>query len=203
MSSNGDRRTERQKLYGGKPRYNEVVHQTIVQAIREGNYIGTAAALAGVARSTIDDWTRTGRMEMKAAEEYGTEPIHPHYVQLVKDMEEAEADFESRMVKKVVNVAESNQPQTWQAAMTILERKYPAKFGKKDALKIQGDEENPIQVETRHVLDDESTREVGRDLLRRLTSARTGLPGGVRLGDESALTEGIDTIDGEAEEISD
>lgn len=199
MSMSAKQRAKYPNGGGQNAKYNEVRHATIVQAIRDGNYQATAAAMAGIHLSTFTDWLRAARAEREA----GIAPEdsrHPEYHQLVADIEEAEADFESRMVKKVVDTAQTNAPNTWQAAMTILERKYPEKFGRRDAIKVQGDKENPIQVETRHVLDDESTREIGRDLFRRLTAARAGLPGGVRLGDEST---DAGTIEGEGIEVSD
>lgn len=185
-----------------KRKYNEVVHEGIVQAVRNGNYRGTAARLMGINESTLRDWMNLAQSYREQGLEPGDPEVRfPEYLKLLEDLESAEAEFEDQMVGMVRQAALSGVPQTWQAAMTALERKHPEKWGKRDALKIQGDAESPLQVETRHVLDDNSTRELGRDLLRRLTAARAGLSSGVRLGDESAFD--AEVVESQATEIPD
>ena len=185
-------------------KYNPVVHQAIVDVIRAGNYRGTAAKLAGINESTLGDWLRP----IKQAREMGLtreQVLNPEYWDLLHDIEEAEADFEQQMISRVTAAANSGAPNTWQAAMTILERKMPEKFGKRDALKISGDEEHPLQVETRHLIGaDDDTRQVGRDFLGRIAASRAVLASGVRVRDESAGdADDGGTIESEATEVTD
>jgi hypothetical protein len=185
-----------------KRKYNEVVHQAIVDSVRAGNYRGTAARLVGINESTLRDWTNIG----KDYREQGFEPgdpgmDRPEFLQLLIDLEEAEADFEQSMVARVTAAANSGAPNTWQAGMTILERKMPEKFGKRDALKISGDAENPLQVEAKHVLDRDDARELGRDFLRSIALSRPGLPSGDGVRNE--LTADAGDIEAEATELPD
>jgi transposase-like protein len=183
-------------------KYNEVVHAAMVDAVRAGNYRGTAARLCGIHESTLRDWIRP----IEQAREMGLtreQVANPEYWDLLHDLEEAEADFEQTMVSRVAAAANSGAPNTWQAAMTLLERKMPEKFGKRDALKISGDEEHPLQVETRHLLGaDDDTRQIGRDFLGRITAARAVLAGGVRVRDESTGDE-AGTVESTATEVPD
>jgi transposase-like protein len=169
-------------------KYNEQVHQIIVDSMRNGNHASTAAHLAGINPTTLGDWVRPVRHARERGETRDQQ-IYPEYWDLMEDMEKAEAEFEESMVGVVTQTALSGAPNTWQAAMTILERTRPERFGKRDALKIQGDDEHPLQVETRHLLGDESTREVGRDLLGRIAVSRAGLPSGIRVRDGSSPDE--------------
>jgi transposase-like protein len=184
-----------------KRKYNDVVHAAIVQAVRDGNYRGTAARLVGINETTLRDWLRPAE-EWRAAGLTEENAPKPEYLRLLADIEEAEADFEAAMVSRVTAAANSGMPNTWPAAMTILERKMPEKFGKRDALKISGDAENPLQVETRHVIDTEDSRSLGRDFLRSIAVPRTGITGGDGIRDESAADAG-DVIEGEATEVPD
>jgi hypothetical protein len=185
-----------------KRKYNEIIHAAIVQAVRDGNYRGTAARLVGINESTLRDWTIIGQ----EYRDQGFEPADdgmrfPEYLQLLCDLEEAEADFEQSMVGRVAAAANSGAPNTWQAAMTILERKMPEKFGKRDALKVSGDAENPLQVEARHVLDVDESRELGRDFLRSIAVSRPGISSGDGVRHE--LTADAGEVEGEATEIPD
>lgn len=196
--------------FGGKnkpplpPRkYNEALHEKMVQAVEDGNYRGTAARLCGIHETTLRDWIHPvvqGRDLGMTREQMP----HPEYWDLLHDLEEAEATFEQNMISRVTAAANSGAPNTWQAAMTLLERKMPEKFGKRDALKIQGDAEHPLQVETRHLLGaDDDTRSIGRDFLGRITASRAVLASGIRVRDESAGDEGDDTIESTAVEDAD
>jgi transposase-like protein len=183
-------------------KYNEVVHAAIVQTVRDGNYRGTAARLAGINESTLRDWLNPAiqARDMGLTRE---EAPDPDYWDLLHDIEEAEADFEQQMISRVTAAANSGAPNTWQAAMTILERKMPEKFGKRDALKISGDEDHPLQVETRHLIGaDDDTRSIGRDFLGRIAASRAVLAGGVRVRDESTGDEAGE-IESTATEVPD
>jgi hypothetical protein len=186
----------------GTRKYNEVVHQAIVQTVRDGNYRGTGARLAGINESTLRDWLAIGKEYREQGYSPGDPGMqNPEYLQLLIDIEEAEADFETAMVGRVTAAANSGAPNTWPAAMTILERKMPEKFGRRDALKVSGDAENPLQVEAKHVLDRDDARELGRDFLRSLAVSRPGIASGD--GVRRELTADAGEIDGEAEELED
>lgn len=125
----------RQPLILKKPE----IAQQIIEAIRVGNYIETAANYAGIGHSTFHLWMKKGRDEIERLvelEERGidaeVDPALAVYVEFVGNVKKAEADAEVQAVTRVRSAMGEN----WQAAMTFLERKYPAKWGRRVDLNI-------------------------------------------------------------------
>lgn len=117
-------------------RYTKAVHKRIVEAVREGCYMSDAFSYAGIHRATGAEWLRLGRDHPEQ---------HPEYAQLALDVDEAESSFVHEMHGHILAAARSHEPQTWQAAQTILERRFPGKYGRRDTTVIEGGE-NPLQV---------------------------------------------------------
>ncbi|MFN2467033.1 MAG: hypothetical protein ABR521_02715 [Gaiellaceae bacterium] len=143
-------------------RYTKTVHRRICEAVREGCYLGDAFGFAGIHRSTGFEWLRLGR-------EHPAE--HPDFARLVADVESEESAFVHEMHGHILGAARSREPQTWQAAMTILERRYPDRYGRRETTIIEGGE-SPLQVRTFATITDPATRELLREALRRLAAAR-------------------------------
>lgn len=80
-----------------------------IEALREGNYLCAAAKVAGIHRSTYNDWF--------AAD--------PEFRSACKT---ASAEAETKMVAIVMSAATAG---TWQAAAWFLERKHAQRWGKK------------------------------------------------------------------------
>lgn len=139
-------------------KYNEQVHETIVDAIRKGNYIITACQLASVSRDTYNDWIALAN---NRPDDY------PEYVRLRDDVELAKAESEAELLEVVRSHAISGAPNTWQAAMTILERRHPEKFGRRDTTVVEGGE-NPIRQITGAIIVHEHERGNPRALLERV-----------------------------------
>jgi len=59
----------RPKKAGRPTKITKAITKTIVDAVRRGNYIETAAALAGVSKNTIYEWMRRGAAEGDRLEE--------------------------------------------------------------------------------------------------------------------------------------
>lgn len=91
--------------------------QQFLEAIGDGNYIETSAKLAGLSKQTVYDWIKLGQA--------GKEP----FATFVDSLEKAEARAEAQMVANVRKA--SNLPQFWAAGMTVLERKYPDRWGRR------------------------------------------------------------------------
>jgi transposase-like protein len=106
-------------------KYNAVRHEIIVNAVEAGNYRATAARLADVHPSQLYKWLEEGAQASDAELPYDSP--EGRYRKLFEDVEGAEARFESKMVGKVTEAADD--PKNWTAAMTILERTRPEKFG--------------------------------------------------------------------------
>src|SRR5689334_791881 len=102
-------------------------HKAIVKAIREGNRPASAARLVKVHHSTLFRWLREGEAD----------PESP-YRKLWEDCEQALAEWEAEMVELVVDAARSRKPGTWTAGMTLLERRMPEHYGRRDAVAVEG-----------------------------------------------------------------
>lgn len=148
----------------GRPflrKYTPELHETIVDAMRKGNYLITACRLAGITRDTYYDWIALGRDK---PDEF------PEYAQLAEDVEAAKAESEAELLDIVRRTALSEAPNTWQAAMTILERRHPEKFGRRDTTVVEGGE-NPIRQLTGAIVIHEHERGNPRALLERVAGS--------------------------------
>ena len=98
------------------------LHAEIVKWLEVGNYIETAASLAGIDKKSIYTWLKRGHQEKKG--------IFRDFLYAVK---KAEAKSETIDLMTIRRAAEKN----WQAAAWRLERKYPKKWGRKTETAIK------------------------------------------------------------------
>lgn len=94
----------------------EILKQ-FLEAIADGNYMETACHLVGLSKVTVHNWTKRG--------EAGEAPFD-RFVNAVKA---AEARAEAKMLANVRRASEL--PQYWAAGMTVLERRHPERWGKR------------------------------------------------------------------------
>jgi len=115
----------------GKKKISEEKIKQIVEAVRAGNFIETAAAFAGLSKQTLYNWLKEGMRE-RDRRENGEKPDRTKdmYVKFSIDIEQAMAEAEMRDVEIITKAAE----QQWQAAAWRLERKYPDRWGRKVAV---------------------------------------------------------------------
>lgn len=144
--------------------------------IRRGMSKTDAFKNAGISVDVGFSWLKNGRDETG----------DPVFVRFERIVERAVAQYNGKMVDMVTSAAMSGSPNTWQAAMTLLERRDPGNWGRRDALKIEA--ETPLIQLNQVVLVDEQARELSRDLLRRVAGpgASIALGTGVR----GELTDG-------------
>jgi hypothetical protein len=142
----------------GVRKYNAKVHATIVDWVRKGNSRSDAFRLVGLNHQTGFDWLALGRREPDA---------YPEYVQLLADIEAAEARVRTEMVERVV--AASKVPKNWTAAMTYLERRDPENWGRRDTTVVEAGDKPLVNV-GQLVLVDPEVRGLSRELLRRVTT---------------------------------
>jgi hypothetical protein len=128
--------------------------------------------LIGVHPDTGFAWLKQGR-----------EGIHPELERFERIFERCVAHFSSRMVDMVEAAASSGAPNTWQAAMTLLERRDPANWGRRDALALEATKGPVIQL-NQVVLVDGDVREESRALLRRVTGFSADESLGIGVGGE-------------------
>lgn len=115
-------------------------HNKIITAIRAGNYIETAAAYAGVNKSTLYEWLKRGEREKQRVAEnsrYGIRKSEEPYVEFSNAVEKALAEAE---IRDVAIIAKAAQEQ-WQAAAWRLERKFPDRWGRKDKVDLSADKD--------------------------------------------------------------
>ena len=106
------------------------VQEKIVQAIKAGNYIETAAAYAGISKSTLYDWLKRGEREKQRVAKnprYKIRKSEKIYVEFSDAVEKALAEAEVRDVLLIGKAAEEQ----WQAAAWRLERKFPDRWGRR------------------------------------------------------------------------
>lgn len=98
------------------------VQETIIAAIRSGNYKATACSLAGIHRDTLHSW------EVRGAA--GEEPFASFSDALQKAEAEAEADLltEIRTAQSSTPGPGGNGPDLWQAKAWIMERRWPKRW---------------------------------------------------------------------------
>lgn len=131
----------RQRLAG---KLTPEVQDRIVSALRVGNYVETAAQLAGVGRASIYRWLERGYAALEREEEGVTlTPDYDRYARFSEAVDEARAAAMSRNVALVNTAAQT----TWQAAAWWLERTNPQMWGRHLRAEVSGPEQGPIQVQ--------------------------------------------------------
>lgn len=116
---------------GRKTRLTPERQQKIVNAIRAGAYVETAAAAAGINKVTLYRWLKRGNKYPGTI-----------YAEFVEAVHEATAQAEMRDVLAVSKAAAED----WRAAAWRLERKYPKRWGTVSRAEISGPNGGPIQT---------------------------------------------------------
>lgn len=120
---------------GRPPKLSPEVVDKLCQALSAGNYRNVAAEWAGISQSTLRHWMQTGK-EQKAGP----------YRDFRRRVLEAEKAAEIRAVGLVMQAAkdDARHAEWW------LERKFNARWGRKDTTKLTGGKD-AIKVETRRI----------------------------------------------------
>lgn len=107
------------------------ITEKVAEAIRDGLYAESAATLAGIGERTYYSWMKRG--------DAGDEP----YVQFRLAVKKAEAEAEAASLAVIRGAAQDG---TWQAAAWYLERKFPARWSRRDRVEHSGPHEGPITL---------------------------------------------------------
>jgi hypothetical protein len=91
--------------------------QILLEAVHDGNYIETAAELAGLAKQTVYEWIKRG------------EANETPYAAFANALKRASARAEAAEIKKVRDAG--NDPRFWAASMTYLERRHPDRWARR------------------------------------------------------------------------
>jgi hypothetical protein len=118
----------------GRPdKLTSAVHDRIVAAVRAGAHREQAAQAAGVARSTLQAWLARG--------EASDAPVR--FQKFAAEVREAEATFEVGAAAVISRAAIAGD---WRAQAWLLERRHPARWGRRTSHEQSGPEGGPIAV---------------------------------------------------------
>jgi len=115
----------------------------IVDLIRGGNYAETAAASAGISKVTFYNWKREGARERDKRQNprYKPNPKMSGFVEFLNGVEKAEAECEVRGITRIQLVAREE----WTAMAWYLERKFPARWGRRNRAEVPTSEDGAAQ----------------------------------------------------------
>lgn len=105
-------------------KFNPETCHKIIQAIKQGNYQKTAAAIAGIDESTYYRWIERGKQAKSGK-----------YCEFYKSIKKAEEFAKAYYLQQIREAAESGK--SWQAAAWYLERKYPDEWGRREQVKME------------------------------------------------------------------
>jgi len=122
----------------------------LVKIIQIGNYYVTACRYVGVPESTFYRWLERGEKEIARIieiEEKKGKEVRPNkreliYVEFWEAIKRADSSSEVTAMLKV----KSAFGDSWQAAMTFLERRFADRWRRKDRTEITDGDGNPVQV---------------------------------------------------------
>lgn len=121
-------------MVGRKTKLTPELAEKIANYISTGNYAVVVCGLVGIGESTYYSWLEKG-VKAKSGK----------YREFLESIKRAEAAREAKWIKDI-----DGDP-SWQSKAWLLERRYPERWGKKDIVKHQGDNENPITYTVKFV----------------------------------------------------
>lgn len=113
---------------------SEEVQQRAVALLRQGNYIETAARIAGISPATYHGWRERGEADLHAG-------MRTEFSEFFEATTRARAEGEATLLQQIRLAAQGadGRPGDWRAAAWILERTAPDRFGARQELKHSGD----------------------------------------------------------------
>lgn len=124
----------------GRPsKLTEERQETICEALRKGVSIEGACQLAGVSDRAYYKWRERGKGELQRVEEghqnCRVRKDEKPYVQFFQETTRAIGESEEYLVEKIYEAA----PETPNAALRLLERRFPERWSKKQKVEHSGD----------------------------------------------------------------
>jgi transposase len=107
---------------GRPPKLNKQVQDAFCLHLRRGMYFESAAALLGIDKGTLYDWLKKGAQD----------PSGP-YGEFHHAVEHAQAEAERHLVGLVFDAGQKD----WKAALSILERKFPQQWGRRQHISVE------------------------------------------------------------------
>lgn len=133
------------KPLGRPTKLTEEVQKKIVEAVRAGIWLDQAAALAGIAPSSLYLWADKGQRALEVAE-LTNKPltgVDAVYADFSEALKKARAEAEARNITLVQQAASNG---TWQAAAWFLERSFPQRWGRTDRMEVTGKDGGSVEI---------------------------------------------------------
>ncbi len=111
----------------------------------QGHYFITACNACDIGKTIAYDWVKQGESDI----DQGNDSL---FSNLVESLKKAEAIAEQRLLQVVSDKALTGKE--WLPAMTILERRHPDRWGRKDRSLIQIDEHKTVTITNVEVIKD-------------------------------------------------
>ena len=100
---------------------DEQIWQRLNQALSVGAYIEDACIFAGISSRQFRRWRELA--------EQGVEPYAGRWVEIQRSDSQA-------VIRNLFNIHNAGNSGSWQASAWILERKYPAKYGRREQISL-------------------------------------------------------------------
>lgn len=141
----------------GKPtKLTPALAKKLVALVEAGNYVNVAASACGIGRQTFYDWQKRGEADLKT----GTLTPFAELAELL-DVAAAKAEVDAvALVRK--------QSKLWQASMTFLERRFPDRWGRRQAIEHSGPQGGPMQ----HAISPGALAKASTEFLKAVTEGR-------------------------------
>ena len=133
------------KRVGRKTLLTDEKLETIVDLLRRGNYLSSAAKYTGLSPYTLNEWKNKGRALLESDKELDdTEHL---YVRFYQEVEKARSEAEIRAVEVIRNA----MPNNWQAAAWYLERTNNPEWGRTVKTEVSGPDGGAIPIDVESV----------------------------------------------------
>ena len=106
-------------MAGRKTKLTPETQKAICDNLRTGLHVETSCILAGIGYTAFYEWLKKG--------EAGRQP----FAEFAEAVKKAEAEAERLLAGTVMRVAIAPENPNWQAAMTMLERRHPERWGRR------------------------------------------------------------------------
>lgn len=136
---NGRKRRGTRPGPGQPTKLTPTVAEKILDAVRRGNRLDTAALYAGVSRESFFAWCRAGR----AAD------ARQPYLGFVVALDEAMASWEAGKVGAISRAGDKE----WQANAWLLERRLPDAYGRRTRVDVGNADGRPFQLQATPTID--------------------------------------------------
>jgi hypothetical protein len=122
---------------GRKSKLTKKLMEAIAMRVEKGDPPCTAAMLCGLPHQTHSQWLKYAEEDPEKASDDGTK-----FSAYSASIKKAEEQFKSQLIFMVFRAA----PKDWKAAMTMLERRWPEEFGKRERHEITGPSGGPVTL---------------------------------------------------------